>query len=99
MSVAGPAEITSALSAELGPRERLLWSGQPRQGWVFGASEWMVTAFAIMWTGFAVFWEWSAYKSGAPLFFLLWGVPFVLVGLYMIGGRFYVDALQRERTY
>ena len=55
--------------------------------------------FSVFWGGFAVYWEYTAYKSGAPAFFLLFGVPFVLVGLYIVVGRFFVDALVRNRTY
>jgi hypothetical protein len=37
--------------------------------------------FAVLWTGFSVFWEFMAWKSGAPWFFVLFGTPFVAVGI------------------
>jgi hypothetical protein len=52
-----------------------------------------------VWGGFAFIWEWSVFNSKAPFFFLLWGIPFVLVGVYLIVGRFFVDAWQRDKTY
>jgi hypothetical protein len=91
-------EIEQLLTRELGGGEKLLWSGRPRQGLMLRPSDGLFIPFSLMWGGFAVFWEASAIKTGAPFFFMLWGIPFVAVGLYITVGRFFVDARIRERT-
>ncbi|MBV8187004.1 MAG: PH domain-containing protein [Alphaproteobacteria bacterium] len=55
--------------------------------------------FSVVWGGFATFSELSAMKAGAPVFSALFGLPFVAVGLYLMVGRFFVDARQRTRTF
>lgn len=92
-------EIAEPIRAHLSPGEQILWAGVPRKGIVFRGSDVFVIPFSMLWTGFAVFWLMAAAASGAPLPFVLFGVPFVLVGGYMVIGRFAVEAWQREHTF
>ncbi|MHA6204792.1 hypothetical protein ACXU4B_10235 [Dyella soli] len=88
-----------ALRQELGRDERLLWNGVPKQGLLFRASDLLAVPFSLLWGGFAIFWEYSVTSAkDAPVIMELWGIPFVLIGLYMIVGRFFADAYLRKRT-
>jgi hypothetical protein len=86
------------LRSELLEGERFIWTGRPQTGIKFNSGDIFLIPFSIMWCGFAVFWESSVLTSNAPFFFCIWGVPFVLVGLYFVVGRFFYDKMNRERT-
>jgi hypothetical protein len=91
--------LETALAPHIDRDERLLWSGQPRHGLRFRAQDVFLIPFSLLWGGFAVFWEVMVIRTGAPFFFIIWGVPFVLVGCYIVFGRFFVDARKRARTF
>ena len=92
-------ETQNELRQWLSPNEKLLWTGRPKTGIRFRPSDAFMIPFSLLWCGFAIFWESSVLLIGsAPFFFMLWGIPFVLVGLYMVIGRFIADAWRRKKT-
>ena len=91
-------EDQQALQPYLLSGENLLWTGRPQTGFVLTKADIFRIPFSLLWGGFAVFWEYLAYTSGAPPFFLLFGAPFVVIGIYIIAGRFFVDLVRRGKT-
>lgn len=83
--------------------ETVLWTGQPKPGLMFKSSDIVLSGFGFFFFAFAIFWTTMAGSMGseAGLFgyvFPLFGVPFILVGGYLLFGRFFWDAFVRGKT-
>ena len=106
-AAAAVAAVEDPLAGVLGPGEKLLWSGTPpARLLMFRWSDLAVLPFFVFWTGFSLFWEamalaaflGAAGQDPAAICMPLFGLPFVGIGLYMLGGRFLLDAPARRRT-
>jgi hypothetical protein len=91
-----------AVQSELLPGETVAWAGQPDPGVIFHKQDALLIPFSLMWGGFAIFWEagvaglWGHTRAWS--FGMLWGIPFVLIGQYVIWGRFVYAAWLKRRT-
>jgi len=91
-------EIENELRSNLSSGEKLIWTGKPKSEIMFRSSDAFLIPFSLLWFGFAIFWETSVIQTEAPFFFKLWGIPFLLAGLYITVGRFFIDAKKRANT-
>jgi hypothetical protein len=79
--------------------EHLLWSGHPPHGLRFRLYNVVHVFFGLLWCGFMCYWEYSVvFIERTALFLKLWGIPGVLIGLFLLAGPFFVDARRRQRT-
>jgi hypothetical protein len=92
-------QTSDAIRAELLPGEHVRWSGRPRKDLLFTRGDLFLVPFSILWFSFAVSWEISVIAEEGDPFFLLWGIPFLLIGLYFTVGRFVYKRRRRERTF
>jgi hypothetical protein len=96
-------------SADLLPGEKIEWTGQPNPKVILHAEDWTLIPFSLVWGGFAIFWflgasgMWDIFTSHPDrpfqLFGVIWGTPFVLVGQYLIWGRFIYARWKKTRTF
>jgi len=90
-------DIENELRSSLSRDEKLLWTGRPKTGVILKSNDFLLIPFSLLWRGFAVFWEYNALRLGGG-FFALFGIPFIVMGLYFFIGRFFIDAWKRKNT-
>ena len=97
-------DIPQLFKPDLQKDEKIVWSGQPTPTW-FSAGDIFLIPFSLMWGGFAYFWEGSVITlylqkhNPGLLFMVAWGIPFVIIGSYMMFGRFFVQHWQQKNTF
>lgn len=99
-------EVSTKIQPELMSGEGVLWTGRPNPGMRMHSEDWYLFPFSVLWGGFAIFWEagvlgyWgSSARGGVSIFMAVWGIPFIVIGQYMIWSRFLYDAFLKRRTY
>ena len=98
--------LPDVLRRQLAPGERVLWHGRPPQGLLLRRVDAWLIPLSCLWGGGAIFTVWQMLNNLRQMgdqtemrFFVVWGLLFVLFGLYLMLGRFWVDAYLRARTY
>lgn len=92
--------MASTAKAQLLSGERIVWEGKPYSGLIFRPIEAFLIPFSLLWGGFALFWNVSVWNTNAELPFKLFGLPFLIMGLYVTVGCFLIDMILRKKmTY
>ena len=89
-------DVETELRPVLSNDEKLIWTGKPRTGVVLRQSDFFLIPFSLFWFGFIIIWIIMVAKGG--FIFSLLGIPGVLVGVYLVFGRFILDAMKRKNT-
>jgi hypothetical protein len=89
----------AVIRSKLDEGEQLVWSGRPRQGLMLQPTDAILIPFSLLWAGFAFYWEYEVVTTHQFWVLQVWGIPFVLLGFYLLIGRFFADAYMRGQTY
>jgi hypothetical protein len=81
----------------LGSNEKLIWVGQPKTGITLKLKDIYELLFSILFCTVLVFMMRSVLV--VSVWFLPFFIPFILVGLLFLFGRYFIDAHLRKKTY
>ncbi|MCW0198625.1 hypothetical protein [Sphingopyxis sp.] len=90
------------MAIDLAPGERIIWHGQPKQGFRLAPQDAFAVPFAAFWLFMVsmifLFAFTGEMKEVDPLAYVIMPV-FMIAGLYMLFGRFLVDRAARRRIF
>ena len=81
----------------LSPGEYILWQGKPASKRPFTGGDVFLIIFTLFWCGICFRLEYSAIKAG-QIQLILFGLPFVAMGCYLLFGRFIHEHMRRKHT-
>jgi hypothetical protein len=90
-------ESSRELAQYLGTGEKLLWSGKPRRGFILRGCDMLLIPFSLISGGGSLFGALISFHS-PQIEFKLNGIVCVLLGFYLLIGRFFYDAARRKNT-
>ena len=92
-----------AIERELRAGEKMLWKGKPKGGLMLRAGDIFLIPFSLVWGGgmlygmlYGMFSDTANARNSAPPTLLL--LPFAAIAVYLIIGRFFIDAMLRKKT-
>jgi hypothetical protein len=91
----------TAIQAGLFAGESICWVGQPNTNVNFHKDDALLIPVSLLWGGYMMFCEavmlfWS---HNTRVSLMLFGIPFVVYGQYLIWGRFFYAAWKKKRTF
>ena len=90
-------EVKYVIKDELMPGEEIIWCGQPNKSKIFSKNDAFLLPFGLFWcVGFTLIWVTLA-KQGGKLGII--GIPFIIVGIYFMVGRFLAKSYNKKHTY
>lgn len=95
-------DVLEQLQPALDPGERILWAGRSDPGVMLAAADGYLIPLSLFYSGFSVLWIIGVSSGGGEgsAAFSLFGLPFLLVGLFYLFGRFLVKRrLKRITAY
>lgn len=78
--------------------EYVLWKGRPGKGNIMSSKDRAMLPFSLVWLAFSLFFESMIITAQAPLPFIMFGMVFVLIGLYLLYVVFFQRAFARKKT-
>jgi hypothetical protein len=79
--------------------EKILWSGQPKQGFFLTGGDILASLIGlIFFLGIGSFMEYTAIQS-FDIYHMIFSLPFILIGLYLVFGSIIYNNYQKKRTY